>query len=84
MTHCQNSEENKLNTKTTLLIFTGCFRQSIRWWWWSGGKKEGQASQGQVLVVESMDEAGAGRAVAAAGDEVRRGGVVGGAVAGAG
>lgn len=42
------------------------------------------ASQGQVPDVEAMDEAGVGRTVAAAGAEVRRGGVAGGAVAGAG
>lgn len=41
------------------------------------------ASQVQVLA-EAMDEAGIGRTVAAAGAEVRRGGVAGGAVAGAG
>lgn len=42
------------------------------------------ASQVQVLDMEAMDEAGVGRTVATAGAEVRRGGVAGGAVAGAG
>lgn len=58
----------------------------------SGGSEGGvlealgpvRASQGQVLEVEAVDEAGAGRTVATAGAEVRRGGVAGWAVAGAG